>query len=145
METNITNYGHSKTFVNDNLVHTLDWNANYDGENANAEIKSNNKKMYISLSNDDIIKIISNTGRLEGPSIEGRLNTLLQSMPKHHHRKGTRKARHRRTRNHRRRHKTRHKVKRKRGVKSRKSRHKRRSRKMTRTPTPYPVEEILVY
>ena len=103
--TNIDSYGLSQTFINDDLVHGLKWDANYDGKKLNLGIAENTHgekdAYFIELDNQDIMNLLSI------PSSNRSLDQRLSALAGHsHHHKKSRK--HRRSSKHK---KTHHKRK----------------------------------
>ena len=60
MTLNIDSYGMSRTYDNGNLVHGIDYDANYDGDELNLAMKNNQGKIiYMKMNNDEIMDIFN--------------------------------------------------------------------------------------
>jgi hypothetical protein len=105
----LENKGHYHTRVNGNVIDQAKWNVDYDGKTANLEAEKNGETVYMKLTNDDIMKLMSTDASPH--SIEERLLHDKQHMPdvspillKMHYRrnkksksKGTKSKKHSRT------------------------------------------------
>ena len=121
--TNIDSYGLSQTFLNNDLVHGLKWDANYDGKKLNVGVAENTKgendAYFIELDNDDIMDILSVPA--SGKPLDQRISALAghthkksrkhKKSSKHkktHHKRKHHKSHHKHHKSHRKHHKKRH-------------------------------------
>ena len=75
----LENKGHYHTRVNGNVIDQAKWNVDYDGKTANLEAEKNGETVYMKLTNDDIMKLMSTDASPH--SIEERLLHDKQHMP----------------------------------------------------------------
>ena len=105
--TNIDSYGLSQTFINNDLVHGLKWDANYDGKKLNVGVAENiqGKKdaYFIDLDNQDIMSILSLPA--SGKSLDQRLSALAGRTHKKS-RKHKKSSKHKKTHHKRKHHKS---------------------------------------
>lgn len=103
MTTKIDGYGLSQIYVNNKLAHNMNWETNYDGDNLNVALSTqdnnNNKNNYfIELSNQDIFDLLNKPA--SNKSLESRLLEDFDLSPalagKHHHPKHHKHHKHRR-------------------------------------------------
>ena len=103
--TNIDSYGLSQTYINDDLVHGLKWDANYDGNNLNVGVSENtqgNKDTYfIQLDNQDIMDLLSIPA--SDKSLDQRLSSLAKKTRKKN-RRDRKSSKHKKTHHHKRKH-----------------------------------------
>lgn len=103
--TNIDSYGLSQTFINDDLVHGLKWDANYDGKKLNVGVAENTQgekdAYFIQLDNQDIMELLSIPASTK--SLDKRLSALAGKTHKksRRHRKS---SKHKKTHHHKRKH-----------------------------------------
>ena len=117
----IQNKGITQTIIQDNKhpypqIHQLDWNADYDGEQANINIHSNNdgenKHIRVNLDKDDLVQLL-NQESVQIP-LHKRLYSDFQMQPHKHSRTHKRKYKYKykykyRTTRHKKKHKHTHK------------------------------------
>jgi len=128
--TKIDSYGLSQTFINDDLVHGLKWDANYDGKKLNVGVAENTKgdddAYFIQLDNQDIMDILSIPA--SGKSLDQRLSTLAGTTHHKKSRKHRKSSKHKKT-HHKRKHHKSHRKHHKSHRKHHKKRHHSRKRK----------------
>ena len=125
--TNIDSYGLSQTFLNNDLVHGLKWDANYDGKKLNVGVAENTKgendAYFIELDNDDIMDILSVPA--SGKPLDQRISALAGHTHKKS-RKHKKSSKHKKTHHKRKHHKSHRKHHKKRHHKSHRKHHKKR-------------------
>lgn len=126
--TNIDSYGLSQTFINDDLVHGLKWDANYDGKKLNVGVAENTQgekdAYFIELDNEDIMQLLSIPA--SGRSLDQRLGALAGHTHHKKSRKHRKSSKHKKTHHKRKHHKRKHHKK---SRKHHKKRHHSRKRK----------------
>ena len=73
----IKSKGSLKTIANNNLIDSVDWDANYDGVNLDVIATNKNKQLYIKLDNDDIYELLNLKSHPE--SLEKNLRSSLKN------------------------------------------------------------------
>lgn len=135
--TNIDSYGLSQTFINDDLVHGLKWDANYDGNKLNVGVAENTQgekdAYFIELDNEDILELLSIPA--SNRSLDQRLNSLAGDSL---HRKKSRKHRHKKSSKHKR---TQHK--RKHHRKSHRHRHHKKRHHSRKRKHKAPIDRVI--
>ena len=74
MTTKVDSYGISKTYMNDQLVQGLHYDATYNGDNLDLAIGDHNgDKIFIKMDNDDIMSMFNKHGTTTAP-LEQRIS-----------------------------------------------------------------------
>ena len=77
----MSSYGFSQTYVDGKKVSDLAYDADYNGKIANIAARDGEKKMFMKLNNDDIMKLL-NVKKISNKSLHHRIRSLKKSKSK---------------------------------------------------------------
>ena len=91
MAVNIDSYGISRTYNNGQLINSVDYDANYDGDELNLAIQSKDGKfVYMKMDNDEIMQLFN--GPMHKKPLHERIENDYKTYKSHYLNNKTRKG-----------------------------------------------------